>query len=59
MRAKTLIVDDEPLARMRMRTLLEKYPDRQVLVIPADLSKREECMRNRLFDIPSCVLVLE
>ena len=27
MRAKTLIVDDEPLARMRMRTLLEKYPE--------------------------------
>ena len=27
MRAKTLIVDDEPLARMRMRTLLEKYSD--------------------------------
>ena len=25
--------------------ILEKYPDRQVLVIPADLSKREECLR--------------
>ena len=27
MRAKTLIVDDEPLARMRMRSLLEKYSE--------------------------------
>lgn len=25
--------------------ILDKYPDRKVLVIPADLSKREECMR--------------
>ena len=27
MQARTLIVDDEPLARMRMRSLLEKYPE--------------------------------
>ena len=27
MQARTLIIDDEPLARMRMRTLLEKYSD--------------------------------
>ena len=25
--------------------ILSKYPDRKVLVIPADLSKREECVR--------------
>jgi len=27
MKARTLIIDDEPLARMRMRSLLEKYSD--------------------------------
>ena len=27
------------------RQILDKFPDRNVLVIPADLSKREECMR--------------
>ena len=27
MQARTLIVDDEPLARMRMRSLLEKYSE--------------------------------
>ncbi|MBR4783862.1 MAG: LytTR family transcriptional regulator DNA-binding domain-containing protein [Fibrobacter sp.] len=27
MKARTLIIDDEPLARMRIRSLLEKYPD--------------------------------
>ena len=27
MQARTLIIDDEPLARMRLRSLLEKYTD--------------------------------
>ena len=27
MQARTLIIDDEPLARMRLRALLEKYTD--------------------------------
>ena len=35
---------EDRLLELRRR-ILHKYPDRSVLVIPADLSKREECMR--------------
>ena len=35
---------EELLQKLR-RQILSKYPDRKVLVIPADLSKREECFR--------------
>ena len=35
---------EDRLQKVRSQ-ILNKYPDRKVLVIPADLSKREECMR--------------
>ena len=35
---------EERLQKLRGQ-ILNKYPDRKVLVIPADLSKREECVR--------------
>ena len=35
---------EEVLERVK-KQILKKYPDRRVLVIPADLSSREECMR--------------
>lgn len=35
---------EEQLQKVRSR-ILNRYPDRKILVIPADLSKREECMR--------------
>ena len=35
---------EDRLQKVR-RQILDKYPDRKVLVIPADLSRREECLR--------------
>ena len=35
----------EDLLQKLRRQIINKYPDRKVLVIPADLSKREECVR--------------
>ena len=35
---------EDRLSKLR-RQILHKYPDRKILVIPADLTKREECMR--------------
>ena len=35
---------EEVLQKVR-RQILKKYPDRNVIVIPADLSRREECFR--------------
>ena len=54
MRAKTLIVDDEPLARMRMRTLLEKYAEDLEIVDEASsgtqaISKIRELMPDVVF----------
>ena len=35
---------EDRLQKLRSQ-ILNKYPDRDVIVIPADLSSREECMR--------------
>ena len=51
MKIKTLIVDDEPLARERIRTLLAKEPDIEVVGECADGDEALAAMKKRAVDL--------